>query len=283
MRKKFTIHSGRRRRNLLNITKQKKSFPETILRVIELSDIILEVFDARFVHETRNIEMEKLIKEQSKKIIYVFNKSDLLKKQGMEDVRFFDMTPKVFVSCTKRIGTKNLRNLIKIEASKISNPVDIGIKGRVTVGIIGYPNTGKSSLINLLIGRGSAKTASEAGLTKSIQKLRLTSDIVLLDSPGVIPEKEYSMVKSQRIIKHAKLNARTYNNVKDPWMAVMEIMKEFPLVLDNFYKIDSNGNSDDLLENLGRKKGFLRKGGEVDEDRTARLILKDWQEGKIKF
>jgi len=63
---------------------------------------------------------------------------------------------------------------------------------------------------------------------------------------------------------------------------LFDLVKEFPLIFDKFYKISSGGNAELLIEKLGRKKSFLKKGNEVDEDRTARLILKDWQEGRIR-
>ena len=70
--------------------------------------------------------------------------------------------------------------------------------------------------------------------------------------------------------------------MKDPEFVVAKIMQEHPTLLEKFYKIESNGDVEALLEIFGRKHGFLKKGNQVDINRTARLILKDWQEGKIK-
>jgi ribosome biogenesis GTPase A len=82
--------------------------------------------------------------------------------------------------------------------------------------------------------------------------------------------------------RHTKVGARSYSQVKEPEVAVSDLVKEFPSVFDKFYEIKANGNSEILIEKLGRKKGFLKKGNEVNEDQTARFILKDWQEGRIK-
>ena len=146
--------------------------------------------------------------------------------------------------------------------------------------MIGYPNTGKSSLINLLIGRNFAKTGSEAGFTKGIQKLRLTENIHLLDSPGVIPAEEYSMTDEGKIAQHTKIGGRSYNQVKHPEIALNEIVKSNKKDLEKFYKFEFD-NAEDLIEKIGNKKGFLKKGGEVNSDRTARAILKDWQAGEV--
>lgn len=265
-------HTGR----IENIRKQKQKFPEVVKKVIDISDIILEVLDIRFIKETRNPEIEKLIKEKNKQIIYVLNKSDLVDEKKTILPR--DLRPFVFISARTGKGATNLRNKIKIEAKKI----DLENKKRVQVGIIGYPNSGKSSLINLISRKASAKTSKQAGHTKGIQKIKLAENLLLLDTPGVIEEKEYSSIDKEKMAKDAKVLARTYSDIKDPEDVVAYLMKDYSKEIEKFYNIDSNEDSEILIEKLGKKKNFLKKGGEIDIDRTARAILKDWQEGKIR-
>jgi ribosome biogenesis GTPase A len=274
--------SSRRTRNVENIRKQKEKYPQLAKRIIEDSDIILQVLDARFIEETRNLEVEESIKKKNKKIIYVLNKADLIDKKPRQKIY-----PYIFVSCILRKGIKELRDLIKREAKKIekkedsekdSNKSDLRIK----VGIIGYPNTGKSSLINLLIGKNSAKTAPEAGFTKGLQKLRLSAGIILIDSPGIIPQSEYSNSKREMICKNTKIGGRSYNQVKEPEIVVCDLIKEFPERFEKFYKINSESDPELFIEKLGKQKGFLKKAGKIDEDKTSRKILRDWQEGKIR-
>ena len=271
-----TKRQKRSEKQLKNAKKQRKKYPELLKKVVTFADIILEVLDARFVQETRNLEIEKEIKKQGKEIIYLMNKSDLAGKiKKPEDIKSY-----VIISCKSRKGIRELRDKIKTESKRIKkqNPED-----KVTVGIIGYPNTGKSSLINLLIGKRSAGTGADAGFTKGIQKLRLSSNIILLDSPGVIPEKEYSGTDNQAIAKHTIVGGRSYSQVKDPEIVVANIIKNFRGVLEKQYKINAKGNSEILLEELGRRKGFLKKGGKINIDRTARLVLKEWQKGDIEI
>jgi len=273
--------SSRHNRRTENIRKQKQKYPSIADKIIENSDIILEVLDARFVDETRNEEFEDKVMGKEKILIYVFNKADLVRKSSLR--KFNYLNPSIFVSSTERKGIRELRNLIKKLSKKISKSVEKDSSGKIVVGIIGYPNVGKSSLINVLIGKSSAGTSSQSGFTKALQKLKLSDEIVLLDSPGVIPEKEYSTSDRKKIAQHAKLGARDFSKVKDPEMVVFEIMKDYLEVIENFYGIDAGGDIEILIEKLGRKKGFMKKGGEVNEDKTARLILKDWQLGKIKI
>ena len=281
MRVRYSF-SSRRTRKIKNINKQRGKYPALVKKIIDKSDIILEVLDARFAIEMKDPELEKMIQDQNKKMIRVLNKSDLADIKKIKRFELRKISPYVFTSCSKREGIKNLRDRIKIETKKVKEPVD-KMQGRITVGVIGYPNTGKSSLINLLIGRSSAGTGSDAGYTKGIQKLRLTPEIVLLDSPGVIPKQEYSSEEGKAMSKHTKFSARSHSQVKNPEQVIADLMQEFPKVLEKFYKIPAKGNPEALIEKLGRKKGFLKKGDEVNEDKTSRSILKDWQEGKIKI
>ncbi len=265
-------HTGRARDSAKN-DKQRAKYPEVLQKVIRQSHIVLEVLDSRFIEDTRNKELEAEILEKGKKIIYVINKADL--NPALENLP----QPSAIVSCSDRRGIKNLRNMIKIFASRVSK--ETGFE-RIYVGVVGYPNTGKSSLINILIGRNSAKTGSEAGFTKGVQKLRLAKGITLLDSAGVIPSKEYSSSDSRLASKNTKVSARSYSQVKNPEQVVSDLMIEYPGVFEKYYKIDANGDSDVLIETLGKKKSFMIRGGEIDFDRTAKIILKDWQEGRIR-
>ena len=104
----------------------------------------------------------------------------------------------------------------------------------------------------------------------------------MIDSPGVIPKKEYTSSDSIAISKHTKVGARSFSQVKDPELVVAELMKEYQEQIKEHYKIETE-NPEELIEELGRKWNLLKKGNEVNFDQTARKILKDWQEGKIKI
>ncbi|VVB79080.1 GTPase Der [uncultured archaeon] len=271
-------HTG----HIENIAKQRKKYPDIVANLIQISDIILEVLDARFPQETRNLEIEEEILNMGKKIIYVLNKADMVedlakKKEQLKEMKLY---PYVLVSCRSRVGSNELREKIKIEAKRVELPH--GEMKRVQVGIIGYPNTGKSSLINFLTGRSAAKVGAEAGFTKGLQKVKLTQDILVLDTPGVIPQKEYSASDKLAASKHAKVNARDYSKVRSPDFVVAKLMEEYPEQIEKFYGVDVHGNSDELIQIIGHRRNMLKKGGVIDEDKAARVILKDWQEGKIK-
>lgn len=250
-------------------------FSKQVENVIRESDILLEILDARFLEQTRNPEIEKIARNFGKKIIYVLNKSDLIDMNLMrQNVDLERLKPHLFFSSKSRRGSANLKKIIKMESKRLGKPA-------VHVGVIGYPNTGKSSVINFLCGRHSAKTSSESGTTRAIQRIRIAKGIYLIDTPGVVPQDEKFSINPMIEIKNAQVGATTWDKAKDPEMIVNNLMKEHPGILEKYYGIDSKKDSDFLIEQLGRKFHFLVKGNAVDENRTAKKILRDWQEGKI--
>jgi ribosome biogenesis GTPase A len=280
-------HTGK----LANIKKQRGKYPDVMKDVVRISDIVLEVLDARFVGETRNVEVEDDILKKDKKLVYVFNKCDLVDlKEFKKEIPSW-MKPHVFVSATTGIGLKDIKARIKMESKRIlkarssdkgkddkSVVKDLESKRRVHVGVIGYPNAGKSSVINFITRRGVAKVAKQAGFTKGMQKIRMSENILILDTPGVIPVSRYSTeVKS--FAEDVKVGARSAGDVRDPEGAVFHLMKTEAGKIEKFYGVDVKGDAEVLIEEVGRKKKFLGRGGKVDIDRSARLILRDWQQG----
>jgi ribosome biogenesis GTPase A len=275
--------SSRHTGNLDNINKQREKFPAVLRKVIDRSDIILQVLDARFIEDTRNVEIEESIKRSDKRIIYVLNKSDLINKKNLPPLLLKEIKPYVLVSAKTRTGSRELRDRIKQEAKKTKKILE-GKFSRIQVGIIGQPNTGKSSIINLLIGKSSAKTGAQAGFTKGIQKLRLSEDVILLDSPGVIPKARYTTDVMEKISIDAKVGARSPNKLRNPDLAVTALFNEFPRAMKKFYNVNVKvKDPEEFIEMVGRKSNFLKKGNEVDEDKTSRKIIHDWQSGKIRI
>lgn len=281
MRVKY-IFSSRRNRQIKNIRKQRPKYPELLLKVIDISDIVIQVLDARFFKEMRDKEIEKIIKKGKKQIIYVLNKSDLVEKEKIKRYELEKIKPFVFTSCTERTGIKELRDKIKQISKSVKKDPD-NKYDRIQVGVIGYPNTGKSSLINYLIGKMSAGVGAEAGYTRGLQKIRLTKEILLIDSPGVIPAKDYSQHEQEKITKHQKVGGKSFSQIKEPEILLSELVKQYPSQIETHYQIKIEDDSEILMEELGKRMGFLKKGGKVDYDKTSRKIIKDFQEGKIKI
>ncbi|WP_096203862.1 GTPase [Candidatus Methanoperedens nitratireducens] len=242
--------------------------------VIKKADILLEVVDARFPDETRNSEVERDIARSKKPFIIVLNKCDLVSKETIEKTRsrLSQIAPTVFVSIKDRFGTTMLRHKILETA---------GIKGRdILVGSLGYPNTGKSSVINGVAGKHKASTSPISGHTKGLQLVNAGSRIMFIDTPGVIPFGENDeYIQGILAVKDA-------THLQDPIGVAMKIIEkmcaENKPALESFYHVTIEAqDSYDTLILIGRQSNFLRKKGEVDETRAAIKIINDWQKGLL--
>jgi ribosome biogenesis GTPase A len=236
-------------------------------RVINDADILLLVLDSRMAQETRNLEIENKVKASGKPLIYVLNKCDLVDKHVVEQYKR-TIPNSIFISATKHLGTVKLREKIQIAASRLK------LDSNVKVGVLGYPNVGKSSLINSLKGRSATKTSSISGYTKGIQKVR-TSGIILLDTPGVIPYLE----KDQ--LKHNIIGTIDHNKEKDPDIVAMKLMTAFPGIIEQYYNVYVTDDLEKTLENIALKRKMIIKGSKPDIERVSKMILKDWQSGDI--
>lgn len=244
-------------------------------RVICDSDILLEVVDARMPDLTRNKRVENKVRRKRKFLVIVMNKSDLItRKMRIDTLRRFKSRELAFVSCKSRMGIPTLREIIFNLAKRRRH------WNYTKVGVIGYPNTGKSSVINALVGRSVVKTSPIPGLTRGVQWIRGEGDIMFSDTPGVIPfdEKDETEQALMAIIDPNKL--------ANPDLAAMRIIQLFldynKKGLEKFYgvKIETDDVPEILLE-IGKKKSFLMKGGRVDESRAALAMIRDWQRGNL--
>ncbi|CAA2946927.1 guanine nucleotide-binding -like NSN1 [Olea europaea subsp. europaea] len=153
------------------------------------------------------------------------------------------------------------------------------IKKSITVGVIGLPNVGKSSLINSLKRSHVANVGATPGLTRSMQEVQLDKHVKLLDCPGVV------MLKSvENDASVALRNCKRIEKLDDPIVPVKEILKRCPeRVLVTLYKVPSFDSVDDFLQKVATIRGRLKKGGVVDIDAAARIVLHDWNTGKIPY
>lgn len=252
----------------------RKSFTEVVKNVIAKSDVILEVLDARMIDQTRQPQLEQDILNDGKRLIFVINKSDLAPREYLERKKK-ELPNSVFLSAKDRDGLNKLREMIyRVAAKSKTSEKDI------VVGVIGYPNTGKSSIINALRGgRAAAPVSSRSGVTKGVQNVRVSSRIMIVDSPGVIPPSE----TNEGVL--AILSAKNIDKMKAPEMVASSLLESLHLENPN-YIMETFGveytDPEDVLEKIALKRHRIMRGGVADIDAISRMILQDWQRGKLR-
>lgn len=245
-----------------------------VFELIKESDVVLEVVDGRFPHLTRVSSIERLAIRDKIPLIIVLNKCDLLPRKTCErnkDILKKEF-PTVYISAQNRQGTKKLRMLI----------ARISPRKEIKISLVGVPNTGKSSLINILRGKHVTQTGQKPGITRHKQMIRVTNRILAFDSPGVLPF-DHPDTNLQ-----AFLGAYPINNLDDPINTfdffLNRIKKHYTKGFVERYSLQSIDQPNDIiLETIAEKRGFFLKGGKLNLDEAAKVIMREFVSGTISY
>ena len=241
-------------------------------RVIREAHLVLFILDARMPELSRNKELENIAEKYGKQLIMVFTKIDLMTPERLNELST-QHPDAFFVSGTRNIGLKQLKTQLMIRGKRLG-------KDSPKVGVVGYPNVGKSAIINAIAHRARAAVSPKAGTTRGVQFVRAGS-LRILDSPGVIPYED-------KETKLGLLAAKNVEKIKDPERVAVEVIKLFlekdKNALETHYGITLQTDEPlDIIEQIGKRRGFLKKGGIVDDLKTAMTIVRDWQTGKLRL
>ncbi|KAJ4715136.1 Nuclear/nucleolar GTPase 2 [Melia azedarach] len=257
---------------------QSKRIWGELYKVIDSSDVVVQVLDARDPQGTRCYHLERHLKEhcKHKHMILLLNKCDLVPAwatKGWLRVLSKEYPSLAFhASINKSFGKGSLLSVLRQFARLKSD------KQAISVGFVGYPNVGKSSVINTLRTKNVCKVAPIPGETKVWQYITLTKRIFLIDCPGVVYQNKDS--ETDIILK----GVVRVTNLEDAAEHIGEVLKRVKKEhLKRAYKIKDWVDENDFLVQLCKSTGKLLKGGEPDYMTAAKMILHDWQRGKIPF
>ncbi|XP_064491573.1 nucleolar GTP-binding protein 2 isoform X2 [Pseudopipra pipra] len=249
-----------------------------LYKVIDSSDVVVQVLDARDPMGTRSPHVESYLKKEKhwKHLIFVLNKCDLVPtwatKRWVAVLSQEYPTLAFHASLTNPFGKGAFIQLLR-QFGKLHSD-----KKQISVGFIGYPNVGKSSVINTLRSKKVCNVAPIAGETKVWQYITLMRRIFLIDCPGVV----YPSGDTETdIVLKGVVQVEKIKSPEDHISAVLERAKaEY---IRKTYKIDSWKDTEDFLEKLAARTGKLLKGGEPDLQTVSKMVLNDWQRGRIPF
>ncbi|XP_043977825.1 guanine nucleotide-binding protein-like 3-like protein [Gambusia affinis] len=280
----------------------RKAYYREFKKVVEASDVILEVLDARDPLGCRCPQVEQAVIQSgtNKKIVLVLNKIDLVSKEIVEKwIKYLrNEFPTVAFKASTQQQTKNLKRsnvpVTQATSELLSTSACIGadclmkllgnycrnqdIKTAITVGVVGFPNVGKSSLINSLKRARACSVGATPGVTKCLQEVHLDKHIKLLDCPGIV------MATSTTDAAMILRNCVKIEQLVDPLPPVEAILRRCNKAqIIEHYGVPDFQTAPEFLALLARRQGKLRRGGLPDTDKAAKSVLMDWTGGRISY
>ena len=263
-----------------HMTKAKRMMEENI----KLIDLIIEVVDARIPVSSRNPDIDELGKNKAR--LLLLNKSDLADPEQNEAwSRFFQEKGFHVLKLNSRSGSgvKGVLPLV-MEAckEKIERDRRRGIKNRpVRAMVVGIPNVGKSTFINAFAGKACTKTGNKPGVTKGKQWIRINKNLELLDTPGILWPKFEDQQVGARLAMVGSIKDEILNLEELSLELLGGLHRDYPGLLDRRYEIEESEKPLDMLEQIAENRKCIQKGGQLDYQKAANILLEEFRNGKI--
>lgn len=253
---------------------------------VRSSDVVIEVCDARAPLSSRNPLLKEVTKSKPRCLIFTKNDmADPSVTNAWKEYFLNENLPSLAIDLKKERLVNSLKILFKKEIDEKRNKeAKLGMKKQpLRLLIVGIPNVGKSTLINNLAGRKAAISGNKPGVTRGEQWIKINDDFITLDTPGILP---MNYLEQEQAINLAFLGSMKQEvlPIDDLANRLLVFLKEFyPKSLQKRYQIDdlSEIDNDKILEIVGSKKGYLGAGGQVDLNKSALTLLKDFSDGLL--
>ncbi|MBQ8229331.1 MAG: ribosome biogenesis GTPase YlqF [Clostridia bacterium] len=247
----------------------------------DLCDGVICVLDARAPIATVNKNFKKIFGE--KPILYVLNKSDLADGKADAFLKLFEDKGKLAVKCdSTNISTKRIlvQKLNAITEEKRARAQAKGLNRTFRFMVAGIPNTGKSTIVNLLSGQKRAKTGDKAGVTRDVRWLKCGA-FDLLDTPGTMPPSFDNQYHARHLAYIGSINDDILDMDDIALELLGELAEKYPQYLTERYGITDFSEKLGMYEALCKRRGFILRGGEFDYERGAKALIDDFRKGRI--
>lgn len=239
-------------------------------------DLVIEVLDARIPFSSENPLVAELRGERPS--IRILNKSDLADPRVTADwLAALSATSDVRALPHHHRQPNLLRAVMTLARTLVTHT-----KARpIAAMILGIPNVGKSTLINTLSGRSIAKTGDRPAVTQMQQRVQVGTDLVLLDTPGFLWHKLTPAACGYRLAVTGAVSDRAVEYRDLAAFAAQFLRERYPDAIARFYGLESLPDDDALLDAIGRRRGYLGRGGVVDLQRAAEQLIRDLRDGRF--
>ncbi len=246
-------------------------------------DGVLTILDARAAKASLNKKLDGLFKD--KKVLYVLNKCDLIEAEdARKTVKEFKEDGRIAVSvcAMDKCAVDSLYNgIFDLLKEKIERYRAKGIARPLRVMVAGIPNTGKSTIINALVGGKKAITGNKAGVTRGKQWVRI-KDLELLDTPGTMPPSFEDQTLAKHLAYIGCMNDANIDSADLAYEFIKEMKQRYPRALIEKYGInDADIPELEIMDAICVRRGFLVKGGEYDYERCANAVIDDFRKGRL--
>lgn len=262
-----------------------KKTKESIKKNLPLIDIIYELLDARIPISSKNPDIDSLVGNKLR--IIILNKSDLSDPDSnakWQNQLSKNGTPSILINSLGNAGINDLiRKSNELMCEKREKLEKKGIINKsIRIMIVGIPNVGKSTLINNLSGRKGAKTGNLPGVTKGNQWIKLKGNLELLDTPGIL----WPKFEDEEIGLNLAFTGAIKDEILDietlSYRLIEKLVIICPLLLEERYNIIVSGKTtDEIFIEIGKRRGCILKGGEIDFSKTSNIIIDDFRKGRI--
>lgn len=263
-----------------HMVKSKREIQESL----KLIDIVIEILDSRIPESSKNPEVDSIIGNKPK--IIVLNKCDLAEDNvTFEWIKYYKKVGfnSIDVDSSTGKNVNKIYNVVKETVKdKLNRRIEKGIIGRpIRALIIGIPNVGKSTFINKLTSKSSAKTGDKPGVTKSRQWIKVNSNFELLDTPGIL----WPKFDDKKVALHLAFTRAIKDEILDIEELALELIKEIgtlkPDAIIKRYNIEISSDPFETLKRIGSKRGCIISGGNIDITKASNIILEDYRTGKM--
>lgn len=248
-------------------------------------DAVCEIVDARIPMSSRNPDIDSICGNKPR--IIVLNRMDLADhdatKRWMQYFRQKGMAA-VATDCKSRKGINEFQPAVRsVLKEKIERDAAKGMNRPLRVMIVGIPNVGKSTLINQISGRKGAKAENRPGVTRGKQWVTVDNGLLLLDTPGILWPKFEDPNVGMMLAYTGAVKENVIDNEELAYHLMELLWRHYPDTVRGRYKVDMPAETPgyELLEEAGRKRGFLMARGEINTERMAKVLLDEYRSGKL--